>query len=314
MLYVSNILLRNEKDTLMIPTKGFFRGFGITVMLLIALLVCAIIAFVVWWKCTTLASKRFMAERGYTYNPKDVLSVWHVYNEIYRDEDYDDVLQRLPPRPTIVDVGGNIGLFVSRCTDVCKNPTVYSFEPVPEIYQYLLCNSKKMAGDIHVFPVGLGAQDELTEIQYFPQASAMSTGCNDLDDKFKIGIQHQVKSITKSPILQPILRSLFRLYITLFLVPKQVQIQIVPLRDMMAKIPGKIDLLKIDCECYELDVLRGLTAEDFARIQTIFIEVENYRSNRSQEITQLLQKHHFHVQVGRCTNEAWCDITASRKS
>lgn len=278
---------------------------------IVTITLVSMVCGILWWNRITCPSIEFMKSKGFKFDKRDKLSLYSVWKEIYVDHEYDQALRDLPPEPVIVDVGANIGLFAARCTELCKNPTVYCYEPVPEIFSLLHYNAGKMGGNIKPYPVGVGDRNYSTTIQYFPRASAMSTGCDDTDDKFEVGIVHQVNNYTTSPILAPILRALFRLYINAKLQPEKVQIRIESFTKILSNIKGEIDLVKIDCECCELSAVKALSAEDLARINTVFIEVENYRTNWRQEITEIFEKNNFKVRIEN-ESKPWCDIIANR--
>lgn len=57
-----------------------------------------------------------------------------------------------------------------------------------------------------------------------------------------------------------------------------------------------INLLKIDVERAELDVLRGIAASDWQRIQQVTAEVHDWRGRKS-EVEDILTAHFNHVTV-----------------
>ena len=63
---------------------------------------------------------------------------------------------RLPPSPTILDIGANVGLFSLSYAKMFKKAKIHAFEPVPFIYDYLKKNleiNPKLGSDIdaHLF-------------------------------------------------------------------------------------------------------------------------------------------------------------------
>ncbi len=57
-----------------------------------------------------------------------------------------------------------------------------------------------------------------------------------------------------------------------------------------------IDLMKIDVQKSELDVLRGIAADDWNKIASIVMEVHD-TENRLQTVAQLLQSHGYRVEI-----------------
>ena len=85
---------------------------------------------------------------------------------------------------TILDVGANIGLFNLYVNSKAKNLNVYSFEPVPQLYNYLKNNTSKYKNTICINK-GLGYKNETVTINYLKNASGMSS-INEFDnDKIK---------------------------------------------------------------------------------------------------------------------------------
>ena len=73
-----------------------------------------------------------------------------------------------------------------------------------------------------------------------------------------------------------------------------------------------IDLMKIDVECAELDVLRGIEEEHFPLIKNIYLEVENYRSNHLDSILDILKRNGYQYEVVGNLADAWVDVFARR--
>jgi nonribosomal peptide synthetase DhbF len=54
----------------------------------------------------------------------------------------------------------------------------------------------------------------------------------------------------------------------------------------------RIDLLKIDCEGAEWEVLRGIAAADWPKIQQVVVEVHDH-DGRADQVRALLSSHGF---------------------
>ncbi len=68
---------------------------------------------------------------------------------------------------------------------------------------------------------------------------------------------------------------------------------------------ARVDLLKIDCEGFELDVLEGLRAEHWPRVRQVVVEV-NDQDGRADRIEALLRDHGF-TEIARRHEDAFAD-------
>ena len=89
-----------------------------------------------------------------------------------------------------------------------------------------------------------------------------------------------------------------RLYVRcLLLYRQQVRCRLVTVSEIMREHRVTcIHLLKIDVERAELDVLKGIAASDWQRIEQVSAEVHDWRG-RKAEVEQLLHAHFDHVVV-----------------
>lgn len=132
------------------------------------------------------------------------------------------------PGMTVIDIGANVGYYTVRLGDVV-GPTgkLYSFEPNPELYPYLIENTKinGFSGHVTVFNHGLGDQETSLHLNF---------GNNHLGGG----------SIVKQQ------SSTF---------DKSVEISVKRLDDVLSHVET-VDLIKLDVEGFEPQVLRGAEA------------------------------------------------------
>ena len=65
---------------------------------------------------------------------------------------------RLPPTPTILDIGANVGLFSLSYARMFKEANIHAFEPVPFIYDHLKKNleiNPKLNSNLNAYPFGM---------------------------------------------------------------------------------------------------------------------------------------------------------------
>jgi FkbM family methyltransferase len=210
----------------------------------------------------------------------------------------------LKPGAVIVDVGANIGLFALWAYQHCQgNLSVYAFEPIPAIFEMLAANFKHIDGQrLRAFQLGLSSQAGQVSFAYYPNATFASTAYPDtpaadrqLTATLLARSLHQLPAplswsqhlpaVVQKPIVQLLARYINqRRFVTCELQTLSAVMQ--------AHHIERIDFLKIDAEKSELDVLQGIAAADWGKIQQVFVEVHN-REGRVSAICELLRGQGF---------------------
>ena len=75
---------------------------------------------------------------------------------------------------TIIDAGANTGQFAAKISKDFPNTIIHSFEPIPEVYEKLVSNTKDLK--IKTYPYALGTENGETEInlnEYSPSSSLL---------------------------------------------------------------------------------------------------------------------------------------------
>ena len=230
-------------------------------------------------------------------------SYFYIYREIFIEKTYDF----LPVKDNMVifDVGANIGLYNLYLNSKAKNLKVYSFEPVPQIFELLKHNASKYPNNV-LINKGLGEENKTITMNYVKNASAMSSGCEFSKDKLEAHDYIYQQNC-----------GIFKDYCKMFLEnelanPKKVKGEITTISDIIKEYNvEKIDILKIDVECYEYNVLEGIKEDDFKIINNVIIEIENFRVNQKDKIVNLLLKNNFKIDKESLNNkENWINIHA----
>lgn len=199
---------------------------------------------------------------------------------------------------TVFDVGANIGLMGVRACQKHPRVQVYAFEPVPTIYEACRRNAQDHGpGRFHVFNVGLSAQPGEARFTWYPNAPALSTARPEdweADPQaWTEAVRGQLRAMPAEMWWARWVPTLLLPVVAWFL--KQGAVNVVcPLRTLSSVLETesieRIDLLKIDCEGFELDVLQGIDPAHWDRISQVVVEVHDH-DGRADAVEQLLRSH-----------------------
>ncbi len=228
----------------------------------------------------------------------------YLYQEIFVDEVYFKHGIELPDDACVFDVGANIGLFTLFINERYPNARVYAFEPVAPIFEALHTNAAAYGGgNAKVFPYGLAdAERRDATFAYYPNFSARS-GLKEFASAsqeervtrqfLRNKQEDEVSGIGElAEIADELLKDKF--------VSEDYVCAVRRLSDVIREEKiERIDLLKIDVQQAELQVLRGIAAEDWGKIKQIALEVHDAAGQASEgrlaEILGLLRARGFEV-------------------
>jgi amino acid adenylation domain-containing protein/FkbM family methyltransferase len=216
-----------------------------------------------------------------------------MYDELCNDNVYFRNGIQINERDTIVDIGGNIGMFGLACLKQQKDLRLFSVEPSPQAFACLEKNSKIYSDNWSVFPVAIGATEGQCNLTIYKHHSLLNTlkpnTQEDQDlllqlaiarykDDLDAGSEEALRKITQTQLLA-----------------ETVSCQMRTLSELMhtEKI-NRIDLLKIDVQRAELDVLNGISANDWTKIKQIVMEVQD-DDGRLNTCMELLKNNGFEV-------------------
>jgi natural product biosynthesis luciferase-like monooxygenase protein/amino acid adenylation domain-containing protein/FkbM family methyltransferase len=227
------------------------------------------------------------------------LGVSNGYREVIEDATYLKYGIEIPPGACVFDVGANIGFFSLFASQRCPDVNIYAFEPIPPTYAALQLNVALYGLNVRAFPIGLAARRESASFTFYPSMPGLSGRYADLD---------QDKLATKAIILNDqdyasanqadpsLAEAELDEILALQFHSETYTCQLSTLSEVIQEHKvTRIDLLKIDVERAEVDVLRGLREEDWAKIRQVVLEVDT-RENLAQ-IVALLEGHGFHLIV-----------------
>jgi len=216
--------------------------------------------------------------------PRAAREVAFIYREIFEQGGYLKHGIQVHAGDVVFDVGANVGLFSLYLARRCDVGRVYAFEPTPPIYD---CARQNLTAhpNVTLRNVGLGAADAACEVLYFPRAPGNSTlherdkrdECEALSQGFRMSDVWGASKLHGAllSLLYPLRRRILRSYFAgRFEEGVRYACQVTTLDSVMAEAQlAHVDLLKIDVEGAEVDVLRGLSDANLARIRQLAVEV-----------------------------------------
>ncbi|WP_292779568.1 non-ribosomal peptide synthetase [Nostoc sp. NMS9] len=220
-----------------------------------------------------------------------------VYKELWEEQTYLKNGVTINEGDCIFDVGANIGLFTLFVGQICKDVSIYAFEPIPPVFDLLRINTENYGLNVKLFNLGLSSETKSDTFTYYPQISVISGRFADTDQEreviksFLLKQQNIVENETEisSQAIDELLAERLQ--------SQQFTCQLRTISDVIGEYGvEKIDLLKIDVEKSEQDVLSGIQQEDWQKIKQIVVEVHNI-NGRLEEITALLKKHGYDLTI-----------------
>ena len=177
---------------------------------------------------------------------------------------------------------------------------VYAFEPLAPIFDVLRINAELYAPGTRLFPFGLSDSERVERFTFYPRYTMMSgqshyAGPDSEVEVVKRYLENQRASgSAEATVLieeaEELLAGRFE--------GRVLEARLRRLSDVLRETGvERIDLLKVDVQRAELDVLRGIDAADWPRIDQVVMEVHDAPGDESEgrvpEILALLDAHGF---------------------
>ncbi|UNY98311.1 amino acid adenylation domain-containing protein [Zhouia spongiae] len=227
-----------------------------------------------------------------------------LYKEIYEEMCYLQHGIKLKRNGNIIDIGANIGMYSILMSQIMPSARIYAYEPIPQIYDVLQLNASLYSDQINVFNYGIGKEKGEELFTYYPNVSILSGMKNNVDGK-------EISSTVKKYILSENSKESHHLSLNNYdldlllknrLKSEEFKCEIVTISDIIKKNKLKtVNLLKIDAENSEIDILKGISAEDWSKIEQIIVEVHD-TGNRINWVVSLLKNNGFIVKVNKEVN------------
>lgn len=186
--------------------------------------------------------RKICLREGITIHAPEGIQLWNHFNDIWLYGTYTAGGYDIKEGSIVIDIGANIGLFSMFAARSAKK--IYSFEPFPPIYDYLVRNvNNNKLYNVTCFQSAVGAVSEKRVLYLQPEATANSFYVQPR------GPQDQLQEVVvECKTLQEVL-------------------------DMNGI--DRCDFLKLDCEGSEFEIVFGTSRSYLAKIGIISVECHN---------------------------------------
>jgi FkbM family methyltransferase len=226
-----------------------------------------------------------------------------IYREIFEDRVYARHGITFNDGDCIFDVGSNIGLFTLFANQMCKNPRIFAFEPIPPTFDILRTNVSLYDLDVKLFEMGVADKVDVASFTFYREAAGLS-GRTDYagNDKqmTKTVIANWFNQVNEGRELEVEEQSRFDDLMDEMMRGEKFDCRLSTLSNVIRDNGvERIDLLKVDVEGGELDVLNGIEEEHWAKIKQVVLEVDT--EELLKQVSFKLETHGFHLAVDKTT-------------
>jgi FkbM family methyltransferase len=209
-----------------------------------------------------------------------------LYLELFEERTYLRHGISLRDGDCVFDIGANVGLFTLFVHESCANAKTYSFEPIPQTFAVLSTNVNLYALNGRVYECGLSRVPGTAQFTFYPHVSASSGMYADAHEEEQVTRAFMTnQDASLAAYADELLEGRFE--------SQTFTCQLRTVSDVIRENEvERINLLKLDVEKAELDVLMGIEAGDWARIDQVVMEVHDI-GGRLATITSMLEAHGF---------------------
>ncbi|MEY2513941.1 MAG: hypothetical protein QOJ89_1299 [bacterium] len=188
-----------------------------------------------------------------------------LYREIWIDERYRPAGWRAVARPTVVDVGANVGVFSLWAARRLGAQQIVALEPSPAMAQELRANiARNDVRGVSVLQTAVGGRRRDAVLYRRGPEARNTLYCDDLYGS-TFSPAHTVRVVTLDDVFD--------------------------LHEISC-----CDLLKLDCEGAEYEILYGASAQTLGRVRHLVLEChEGLNANGPDELESFLREHGFAV-------------------
>lgn len=220
----------------------------------------------------------------------NINEVRFLYKEIFLDQCYVKQGLYLKDDSCVIDVGANVGFCTLFLHLLNKNVNIYSFEPIPEVYNYLARNRSLYNVKGKAYQCAISDTSTAIELTYYPEVSIVS-GINESSREAKELVRAYVEHAGVGDLSSEEIDAMLDAKLNHKRITCQARTISQVIREEQLT---TVDLLKIDVENSEEFVLAGIGADDWGKINSMIIEVHDV-DGRLDRITHLLEDKGFRL-------------------
>jgi FkbM family methyltransferase len=235
---------------------------------------------------------RYRLPNGMLIAQQNEAETKHFYEDIFDHRTYAKHGITVPAGATVVDVGGNIGLFTLFAHYEARDVRVFTFEPAPPLFEKLSRNVADHRVQATLFNYGLADREDSATFTFYPRSSGMSSFHPDEQEE-----KHNLRTIIANQQAggaDPIGDYADDLIDVRF-EAVTFDTRLRPLSAVIAEQGIEvIDLMKVDVQKSEMQVIEGIADEDWPRIRQLVLEAHD-AGDRVATLVRLLESRGFAV-------------------
>lgn len=242
----------------------------------------------------TDARPRFELPNGLKVVHQNEAETLHFYEDIFDHRTYAKNGISIPDGATVVDVGGNIGLFTLFAHYEAKNVRIFTFEPAPPLFEILSRNATDHGANAKLFNIGISDAESEATLTFYPRSAGMSSFHPDEDEE-KHNLRTIIANQQKAGIGEEVDARFVDELIDVRFEAVEFTARLRPLSAVIAEEGiDRIDLIKIDVQKCEQQVVDGIADKDWPKIQQMVLEAHD-TGGRVAHLVALLESKGFTV-------------------
>ncbi|MGW0737579.1 FkbM family methyltransferase [Streptomyces sp. NPDC002851] len=241
---------------------------------------------------------RFQLPNGLKISHQNEAETLHFYEDIFDHRTYAKNGISIPDGATVVDVGGNIGLFTLFSHYEAKDVRVFTFEPAPPLFKLLRQNVAEHGVQAELFNIGISDTEATAQFTFYPRSSGMSSFHPDEEEEkhnLRTIIANQQQATASDEVAE--LASHADAFLDVRFEAIEFTATLRPLSALIRE-QGieRIDLIKIDVQKSERQVIDGIADEDWPKIQQMVLEAHD-ADGEVDRLVALLRSRGFTVKA-----------------